>query len=268
MRIFYIILIIFFFSSCFSKNEIKNNDVELVEFKFNGNLWHLDLQYEADFDELEYIKFDLNKMRKTDISLINAGINYYMLTDDDTGLRLTSNEFSSEYVKFNINSGELSGKFVFRKDMMSAIDFIEVLVDGRKQPVFNTKIQDYIAFSSSPDRNYFYIHEVTEKHNKFFIRMEWRRIGKEGIFWWGGDGPEGPREKNTRYLRGFYISSKRKTLDITYRVILPYQSLTKRNLADLNYENKNYTKEYKIRINLEDFFKSDSFRLGRTDLQE
>ena len=258
-----IILIIFLFSGCISKKEIKGNDINEEEFVFSLGRWYLNLPYEVDYDNVEYMRFDLNKMRRTDIEKYN----YYVLNDDETGLYLTSNNSAPYYVQFDINTGELIGKFVFYERIHSAIDFIEILVDGRRQPFFNRKIETNIAFASSPNRNNFSIREITEQKNEYFITMHsWSRIGQEGIFWWEGEGPNEPFKSKPWHSRGIYISSKSKTLDITYRIILPYPSMTIENLYDKNYKYKNYSKVYKIRVNLEDFFNSDSFRLGKINI--
>ena len=225
------------------------------EFIFDGNRWSLNLPYEVDYNNVEYMRFDLNKMQKLDGE---GRLNYYVLIDDDTGLWLTSNESHHEYIKFDICTGELFGKFVFHEQTPFAIDFIEVLVDGRKQPPRNRWSSNHIMGITSI--NNFGIREVTELQNKYFITMTWRRIGQEGIFWYDGGGPYELYQVNPRHSRGYYIPSKSKTLEITYRIILPYPSLTIENLFDKNYKDKKYSNVNKISINLEDFFNSDSFR--------
>jgi len=246
----------FILSGCISKKEIQEKKIKTGEFVFDGNRWSLNLPYEVDYDDVESMKFDLHKMRKSDGE---GKLNFYYLIDDATGLILTSNESHHEYVKFDINTGELFGKFVFHEDISIAIDFVEVLIDGKKPSFLNRYLaQKYVVCHAFPV-NYFGIREATERQNDYFVTMTWNRIDKEGILWYDGGGP--------RRFRGYFISSKSKMLDITYRITLPYPSMTIENLFDKNYKYKNYSKEYKIRINLEDFFNSDSFKLGKVDIQ-
>jgi hypothetical protein len=43
--------------------------------------------------------------------------------------------------------------------------------------------------------------------------------------------------------------------------------MTAGNIFDKDYRNKKYSKVHRMRVNLEDFFNSDSFRLGKVDTE-
>jgi len=145
-------------------------------------------------------------------------------------------------------------EYVFHKHTPLAIDFIEIFVDGKSFP-FCTDFSKRAGVYDATLR--YRLSEAEEENNEYYISMNWRRIGLEGIYW------EDYTLGLSPHSRALYIPRKSKKLHITYRIILPYETLTPQNLFDKDYKDKKYTEELKICVNLEDFFKSDTFNRPR-----
>jgi len=141
-------------------------------------------------------------------------------------------------------------EYVFTYWTYFAIDFIDITVDGNKLPVnFSYTIALY---NPSMDYRRYELYKVEEK-KQHFISMLWTRVGIEGIYW------EDYTMGASAHSRGYYIPRESKILHITYRIILPYPTMTVENLFDKTYKNKIYTKEYKMYVDLEELFNSSSF---------
>jgi len=113
-------------------------------------------------------------------------------------------------------------RFVFDKNTLYAIDILQILVDGR-----TLSITDRGSLIEPQD--YFFIHEVTEGQKEYFISMSWRKSGEDILRWTDTGGPDLTKVNQSL---AYEISKEMKILDITYRIILPYPSLTINNLFD------------------------------------
>lgn len=143
-------------------------------------------------------------------------------------------------------------KYVFDGFTPYALDIIEIRADGEKLPfVFYAGIGDTI-------RDYD-IRETIKGKKEYFITMYWYLddTGEQILRW---DDSRGFRAKQIEpglflaYTHCYEISMGMKVLDITYRVVLPYPSLTIDNLSDVKYENKIYTEVYTITIDISNLF--------------
>jgi len=148
-------------------------------------------------------------------------------------------------------------QYVFGYNTPWAIDIIDIFVDGKRIPAstdLNLRMVPY-----DPSIRYS-INKVTENQKEYYITMYWLRIGTTEMFW--EDWTSGIDSKNffSIHSRAYLIPIKGKELNIKYRIILPYPSLTPENLFDKNYELKEFTKEYNLYIDLK-AFKSGPFKI-------
>jgi hypothetical protein len=124
---------------------------------------------------------------------------------------------------------------VFQEDTAFAIDFIQIMADGEELDVSGTS-GALVKF-----KTYYKLKDVEKGKNNYYILMKWYR-GGESLRWSDHGG-------NPVHSRSYEVLKSTKTLEIVYRIILPYTLLTFDNLFDKNYKEKMYTKEYRIRIN-------------------
>jgi len=183
-----------------------------------------------------------------------------MFTDCNRNICFNNNEFTKGqiiydgYGAWNLNlfyETDNDVEYVFSKGTYFAIDFINITIDGKKLPV-NISYAMQVYDPSINNRRY-KLHKVEEENELNFISMHWTRVGTEGIYW------QDYTMGMFIHSRGYYIPRESKTLHITYRIILPYPTLTAENLFDKTYKNKIYTREYKMHVDLEELFNSSSF---------
>jgi hypothetical protein len=151
------------------------------------------------------------------------------------------------YLPYEINN---EVEYVFVEGTRFTIDFINITVDGKELPV-STDLSLRMLVNDPLVR--YKLCKVKEK-KEYHISMLWSRKGTEGIYW------EDFTLGTSNHSRAYYIPRKSKRLHITYRIILPYPTLTPKNLFDKDYEHKVYTNEYKICVDLEELFSSFSFK--------
>jgi hypothetical protein len=142
-------------------------------------------------------------------------------------------------------------EYIFDEDTPYAIDIIELRADG-KELHYNNEFEA----GSSNSRRFFRIKKTIDGENEYFITMYWLVVppfpsmallwndGRD-IMLWTSNGPQ----ENT-----YVITNEMKILEITYRIVLPYPTLTIDNLYDMDYEYKIFTEEYHMIVNLNGIF--------------
>jgi len=169
----------------------------------------------------------------------------------DIGVFIKYNEWGDYILNLPYEVGE-DIKYVFDKNTPYAIDIIEIRADGEKLFfVFYPGIGETVRYAD--------IRETIKGKKEYFITMCWYSDDRgEQVLRW--DDSRGFRAKEIEpglfqvYTHCYEISMGMKVLDITYRIVLPYPSLTIDNLSDVNYEDKIYTKEYTITVDISKLF--------------
>jgi hypothetical protein len=149
---------------------------------------------------------------------------------------------------YEIDNNDL---FVFDEDTPYAIDIIKIYADGEELS-FIEDIRDV------QPRTYYRVHEIITGRRNYFISMYWMPwYSGEVLRWNDGRGIFFTQLTPTRLLINIFsyeISRGMNVLEITYRIVLPYPSLSIENLSDKSYENKRYTREYRIRVDISNVF--------------
>jgi len=145
-------------------------------------------------------------------------------------------------------------EYIFDEDTPYAIDIIEIKADGEK-------LSFILDLSALPyARRYVNVKEIVEGKKKYFMTMYWfpEYIGEQALRWNDGLGLFFVEGTEAGYIapwtNSYQISEGMKTLEITYRIMLPYPSLSIKNIRDKNYEDKIYTKEYTITVDISKLF--------------
>ena len=143
-------------------------------------------------------------------------------------------------------------EYIFEEDTPYAIDIIEILADGQMLAF----VFDPMSVSSF-SRSYFRISKTTEDTREYYISMYWyveylSNISRDAFQW--NDG------RSIYFINGvpatntYEIRRGMEFLEITYRIMLPYPTLTIQNLRDPNYENKIFTEEYRMIVDIRHIF--------------
>jgi hypothetical protein len=178
----------------------------------------------------------------------------------NTGEFIKWDEWGAEFVlNLPYEIGE-DVEYVFDKDTPYAIDIIEIRADGEK-------LSFALELLAPPySRNYARVKRTIEGKREYYMSMDWtfgwvtiegRRGWVKALFWNDGTGfmfKETEPDYGVPWTNSYQISDGMEILEITYRIILPYPSLTLNNLRDRNYENKIYTEEYTITIDISNLF--------------
>jgi hypothetical protein len=147
-------------------------------------------------------------------------------------------------------------EYVFDEDTPDAIDIIGIWADSfNKLPLISTPV------SAGLGRTYFNIRETTEE-KKYHISMSWiiwdHITWGDYLFWSNGRGFRGFRlEGSTKVYEAvgntYEIYRGMRQLEIRYRILLPYPSIT---IDDLFYKTyiENFSKEYKIIVDISNLF--------------
>ena len=184
----------------------------------------------------------------------------FLIFSEIHGYEIYKGEFQKYYEGFYILNLPYyiddNVKYIFEEDTPFAIDIIEILVDDAILPT-NFRFE----FGSLYSRRSFKIQETTEGINKYYISMCWYMVHPlpgEAIFWHDRRGLLKKEIAPGEFiidLNMYLITQDIKNLEITYRIVLPYPSVTIDNLADLNYNSKLFSNEYKISVDICNFFK-------------
>lgn len=133
---------------------------------------------------------------------------------------------------------------IFNEDTPLAIDIVEIYADGKK--LYFVEDRRLIEVNNKP---YFRIDRIVERKKEYFIFMDWYLLRSAGVLCWN-DGRGLIITDNNVYTNTYEISRDVKKLEIKYRIVLPYPTLTIENLFDIKYQDKRYTKSYMIIVNI------------------
>lgn len=152
-------------------------------------------------------------------------------------------------------------EFVFDEDTPYAIDIIEIYADGNKLSLLN---EDWVFRTA---RSSFRKHKVTKNKKDYHMSMYWHFYYSNNMLCWNDgrgvifetiSGIIPNQDVTSRITNTYAISREMKQLEIKYRIVLPYPSLTIDNLYDLNYEHKIFTEEYSVTVDIGNVFEDRS----------
>jgi hypothetical protein len=137
--------------------------------------------------------------------------------------------------------------YVFDEDTPDAIDIIDIRADGLKLFLISTP-------NSGQSRTYFNIRETTEE-KKYHISMYWYNWGD--VLNWSNGGRSIPTRESTNAFKGvantYEMSRGMRQLEIRYRILLPYSSITTYDLYNKTYI-ENFSKDYKMVVDIANLF--------------
>jgi hypothetical protein len=125
-------------------------------------------------------------------------------------------------------------EYVFDRNTPLAIDLIHIYVDKKKlEPI------DKLLVMTHP-QDYFTVHETDKGKNEYYISMHWLLLeyDKNKLIWDDGT------------VRFYQITRKMKTMEIKYRIILPFPDMSIRDLYLKDNEKLRFTEEYIVRVDL------------------
>ena len=139
---------------------------------------------------------------------------------------------------------------VFDEDTPLAIDIIEICADGK--PL--SSIED---FDAPLGRTSFIVNGITRGKNEYYISMFWRlRYSGEVLHWNDGRGiifVEVAPNLYAHKTNTYEISREMKVLEIRYRILLPYPSLTNDELYNQTYT-INFSEGKKMIVDISEVF--------------
>ena len=141
-------------------------------------------------------------------------------------------------------------EIIFAEDTPLATEIMEIWADGVKLSFIND--------TNVPlGRTYYDIRRKEINKNRYFISMYWR-IHQNGILRWN-DGRgiifnEIAPGMFSHMTNTYEINQYIENLVILYRIVIPYPTLSINNLYDIKYNNKIYSKNYRIEANLFSIF--------------
>ena len=135
--------------------------------------------------------------------------------------------------------------------------YIIYIVDMRANGVKLNYVLELSALPSFPQ--YYSIHETTEGRVDYYVYMHWTVadgyfFSRDVFQWWDGRGRIFFEEGYEPHTYTYEIRRGMEFLEITYRIMLPYPTLTIQNLRDPNYENKIFTEEYRMIVDIRHIF--------------
>jgi hypothetical protein len=168
------------------------------------------------------------------------------------GEKIVMGEFIRSGNRFILNLPYEIGdevRTVFDEDTPLAIDIIEICADGKPLSF----IED---FGTPLGRTSFSVNGITRGKNEYYISMFWRSHLGEALRWNDGRGiifveiaPNLFAHKTNTYE----ISQGMKVLEIRYRILLPYPSLTDDELYNQTYTG-NFSAERKMIVDIGKIF--------------